>query len=423
MRNSFQEPLVTITSAPELAAQLSKLNAAQNAYASQFVSELLAAACQRGASDVHLHPTATGLEVRWRIDGVLQPVGTFPPGETADVVSRLKVLAGLLTYRTDVPQEGRLGEGRGQEGSGVGFQPAQKIEMRVSTFPTLYGERAVVRIFAAEGRYLYPEELGLPPDVLSGLLHKLEETSGALLITGPAGSGKTTTAYAAVRHLARKVAGSKSLVSLEDPIEVAIPGVAQSQVNVAAGFDLATGLRSLMRQDPEVILVGEIRDRPAAETAFQAALTGHLVLTTFHASNCTSALSRLADMGIEPYLLRSGVRGILSQRLLRKLCSCSLPIDFDEQKLGLSIKSGRVAGKCDACSQSGYSGRMLLAELLPPLEGDLAAAVLARRDSQALFGAASQAGFVPLFRRAHSAIESDQTDPAEVRRALGFEAA
>ncbi|MBC7852194.1 MAG: type II/IV secretion system protein [Pirellulaceae bacterium] len=408
---------VTTTSAPNLATQLGKLNAAQNAYASQFVSELLAAACQQGASDVHLHPTASGLEVRWRIDGVLQSVGIFPPGEAADVVSRLKVLAGLLTYRTDVPQEGRLAESAG----GVGFQPAQKIEMRVSTFPTLYGERAVVRIFAAEGRYLYPEELELPEEVHAGLLRKLEETSGALLITGPAGSGKTTTAYAALRHLARKVAGSKSLVSLEDPIEVALPGVAQSQVNAAAGFDLAAGLRSLMRQDPEVILVGEIRDRPAAETAFQAALTGHLVLTTFHASNCTSALSRLADMGIEPYLLRSGVRGVLSQRLVRKLCACARPIEREEQKLGLSVASGRIAGKCAACASTGYSGRLVLAELLPTLEGELAAAVLARRDSQALFSTAVSAGLVPLLTRACQAVEAGQTDPAEIRRVLGFE--
>ena len=225
------------TSAPQLADQLGQLNAAQNSYATQFVETLLAAACQQGASDVHLHPTASGLELRWRIDGVLQPVGTFPPGDAADVVSRLKVLAGLLTYRSDVPQEGRLGEERrGRETLASSHQPSEtslapktpdplgeKIEMRVSTFPTLYGERAVVRIFAAEGRHLYPEELGLPVEIHAGLVRKLEETSGAFLITGPAGSGKTTTAYAAVRHLARQVAGSKSLVSLEDPIEVAIP--------------------------------------------------------------------------------------------------------------------------------------------------------------------------------------------------------
>jgi len=402
---------------PPIAAELAKLNASQNAYATQFVSELLAAACQQGASDVHLHPTASGLEIRWRIDGVLQPVGTFPPGEAADVVSRLKVLAGLLTYRTDVPQEGRLSQesevrSQGSEG---------QVEMRVSTFPTLYGERAVVRIFAAAGRFLYPEALGLPDDVLAGLLRKLDETSGALLITGPAGSGKTTTAYAAVRHLARKVSGSKSLVSLEDPIEVAIPGIAQSQVNSAAGFDLAAGLRSLMRQDPEVILVGEIRDRPAAETAFQAALTGHLLLTTFHASNCTSALSRLADMGIEPYLLRTGIRGVLSQRLVRRLCTCSSPIESEDQKLGLSIASGRIPGTCDACSGTGYAGRLVLAELLPPLEGELATAVLSRQDSSSLFSIAIKAGLVPLLRRACQSVAVGQTDPSEIRRVLGFE--
>ena len=176
-----------------------------------------------------------------------------------------------------------------------------------------------------------------------------------------------------------------------------------------------------MRQDPEVILVGEIRDRPAAETAFQAALTGHLVLTTFHASNCTSALSRLADMGIEPYLLRSGIRGVLSQRLVRRLCACSQPIEREEQKLGLPVGSGRVAGKCGACSLTGYSGRLVLAELLPPLEGELATAVLARRDSQSLYSAAVSAGLIPLFTRACQALEAGQTDPTEIRRVLGFE--
>lgn len=409
-----------MTSTSQLASQLVKLDASQNAYATQFVEQLLAAACQRGASDVHLHPSAVGLEVRWRMDGVLQLVGVFPPGEAADVVSRLKVLAGLLTYRTDVPQEGRVQEiGVKSQDTGVTSQ-ASKVEMRVSTFPTLYGERAVVRLFAAQGRFLYPEDLGLPGDVHDELLRKLSETSGALFITGPAGSGKTTTAYSAVRHLARTSGGTKSLVSLEDPIEMALEGVAQSQVNPAAGFDLPTGLRSLMRQDPEVILVGEIRDRPTAETAFQAALTGHLVLTTFHASNCTSALSRLADMGIEPYLLLSGVRGIISQRLLRRLCSCAKTIERDEQKLGLAIAAGRSAGKCDACLSTGYSGRLVIAEILPPLDGELAAAVLVRRDSQELEAAALRAGLVPLLARACRAVEAGETDSAEIRRVLGL---
>ena len=295
----------------QLQAALRNLKAPDNSYASEFVELLLEGARKTGVSDVHLQPTPGGMEVRWRLDGVLQPVGVFSPGTSTDIVSRLKVLAELLTYRTDVPQEGRIRERRGE------------VEVRVSTFPTLHGERAVVRMFASAGRLLYLEELGMPEEIPGKLRRLMAETSGALLVTGPAGSGKTTTAYACLRELVRQSQGMKSLVSLEDPIEMAVDGVAQSQVHPAAGFDLATGLRSLMRQDPEVVLVGEIRDRPTVEAVFQAALTGHLVLTTFHAGSAAGAISRLADMGIEPYLLRSGILGILNQRLVRKLCPCA----------------------------------------------------------------------------------------------------
>jgi hypothetical protein len=224
------------------------------------------------------------------------------------VVARLKVLAELLTYRTDVPQEGRIRGGPGD------------VEMRVSTFPTLFGEKAVVRLFAGPGRFLRPEDLGLPPEIRATLGRLLGETSGAILLAGPAGSGKTTTIYACLRELVAASAGTRSLATLEDPIEVAVPGVAQAQVNPAAGFDLGAGLRSLLRQDPEVIAVGEIRDRATAEVAFQAALTGHLVLSTFHAGSAAGVVGRLSDMGIEPYVLRSGVRAIICQRLVRTLC-------------------------------------------------------------------------------------------------------
>ena len=224
-----------------------------------------------GASDLHLQPTADGLELRFRIDGVLQPVGRIPAAVAGNVTARLKVLAELLTYRTDVPQEGRI------------RRPQDDVEMRVSSFPTLFGERIVVRFFAGAQRYQRLDDLGLPADVSAPLRQLLNETSGAILVTGPAGSGKTTTVYACLRELAASVTSAvearsqRSLVSLEDPIEVVVPGVAQSQVNPVAGFDLATGVRFLMRQDPEVIMVGEIRDRPTAEAAFQASLTGHLL--------------------------------------------------------------------------------------------------------------------------------------------------
>src|SRR5918997_3318745 len=275
------------------------------------VELILAEARAAGASDVHLQPTAEGLSMRWRIDGVLHEAGLIPREVAPNVVARLKVLAELLTYRTDVPQEGRI---RGEAGD---------LEMSLSTFPTIHGEKAVVRLFAASGRLTRLNDLGLTAEILQVLRRLLGATSGAVLFSGPAGSGKTTTLYACLRELVAATEGRRSLATLEDPVEVAVAGVAQSQVNLSAGFDLETGLRSLLRQDPEVIAIGEIRDRATAEVAFQASLTGHLVLSTFHAGSAAGAVGRLADMGIEPYLLRSGILAIVSQRLVRKLFDCA----------------------------------------------------------------------------------------------------
>jgi type II secretory ATPase GspE/PulE/Tfp pilus assembly ATPase PilB-like protein len=292
--------------------------------------------------------------------------------------------------------------------------------MRVSTFPTLHGERAVVRLFAAEGRYLYLADLALPGEIQSALARLVNETSGAILLTGPAGSGKTTTAYACLREVARASAGWRSVVTLEDPIEMALTGVSQSQVQSAAGFTLATGLRSLMRQDPEVILVGEIRDTETVETVFQAALTGHLVISTFHAGSAVGAISRLLDMGIEPYLITSGLRAVLHQRLLRRLCECSQEMSDAGDRLGLPISHAHKALSCDRCRHTGYKGRLAVAEMLPTLSGGLAQAVLRRNDSGELARLAKAAGMTTVFERACAAVEAGQTDPAEVRRVLGF---
>ena len=404
-----------MTASPaDVTAQLRALDPAGQDYATEFAERLLAAARQQGASDVHLTPTPQGLALRWRIDGVLQPLGEFPRGQSADVVTRLKVLARLLTYRNDVPQEGRI--------------PAtDDCEMRVSTFPTLHGERAVVRLFAGSSQYLFVADLGLPGQIESELVRLLAETSGAIVISGPAGSGKTTTAYACLREIARTSQGRRSLVSLEDPVEMALEGVAQSQVNAAAGFDLPTGLRSLMRQDPEVILVGEIRDAETAFTAFQASLTGHLVLSTFHAGSAASGLARLIDMGIEPYLVRSGLRALIQQRLVRRLCACSQGgtaglSGSADGRLGLPTTQYRIAAGCANCSHTGYRGRLVLAEMLPPLVGDLGRAVLERRDAVEMHRLATLAGMTTVFQRACAAIEAGQTDPAEIRRVVGFSA-
>ena len=384
------------------------LDAAGPRFAADAVDRLMESARAAGASDVHAQPTAEGLEIRWRLDGVLHPIAVLPASVAPNVVARLKVLAELLTYRTDVPQEGRI---RGAPGA---------AEMRLSTFPTLHGERAVIRMFAGPGHHRRLADLGLPGEIASTLERLLQETSGAILLAGPAGSGKTTTLYACLRELVEGGNGRRSLTTLEDPIEVAVPGVAQSQANPAAGFDLASGLRALLRQDPEVIAVGEIRDRPTAEVAFQAALTGHLVLTTFHAGSAAGAIGRLSDMGIEPYLLRSGVRAIVCQRLVRRLCDCARPIDDPADRLGLPVDHALAPTGCPECAGTGYQGRLVLAEILVPDRGEVGRAILSRSDVNQLESLAIGAGLISLRERASQAVEAGLTSPAEVRRVLGF---
>ncbi|HEV3137047.1 MAG TPA: GspE/PulE family protein [Pirellulales bacterium] len=391
-----------------IAESLSSLNPADAQYATRFVDILLAAGRERGASDLHLQPTPAGLELRWRVDGVLIGLGTYPSGVAANVIARLKVLADLLTYRNDLPQEGRIRT----DDAGV--------EVRVSTFPTLHGERAVVRLFSSELRYRELAELQLPDEILPRLRALLSATSGAILVTGPAGSGKTTTLYACLHELVRASGGARSIVTLEDPIEVAVAGVAQSQINASAGFDLAAGLRSVLRQDPEVIMIGEIRDSATATVALQASLTGQLVLSSFHAGSAVEAIGRLLDMGIEPYMLRSGVLAIIFQRLVRKLCQCSRASRGEDELLGLPVREARVAVGCPRCAGSGYLGRTVLAEMLSIDEGGVTQAIAAGTDIVALEQWALRSGMVDRWQRALRAVETGLTSPAEVRRVLGF---
>jgi general secretion pathway protein E len=386
---------------------LTTLDAADPRFAGDAVDLCLRLARQVGASDIHLLPTPDGLEMRWRVDGVLRPVAILPARLGPNVVARLKVMADLLTYRTEVPQEGRI---RGQAG---------EVEVRVSTFPSLHGEKAVVRLFASTGRYRTLDDLGLPAGILASLGRLLAETSGAILLAGPAGSGKTTTLYACLRELVARSGGGRSLATLEDPVEVAVAGVAQSQVNEAAGFTLELGLRSLLRQDPEVIAVGEVRDRTTAEVAFQASLTGHLVLTTFHAGSAAGVLGRLADMGIEPYLLRSGVLAVLCQRLARKLCDCASAGVNPAGRLGLPVSSFREPVGCPECGGTGYRGRIMLAELLLPEMGEVGATILRRADVATIEEAALSGGMIGRWRRAIDAVEGGATSPSEIRRVLG----
>jgi type II secretory ATPase GspE/PulE/Tfp pilus assembly ATPase PilB-like protein len=401
-----------------LSERLGALSPADPRFATEAVDLILLAAKQAGASDVHWQPGPDALECRWRLDGVLQPAATLPASLSPNVIARLKVLAELLTYRTDIPQEGRI------------RRPIDDVEMRLSTFPTLHGEKAVVRLFAGPGRFQRIADLGLPDEIAATLQNLLDATSGAIVLAGPAGAGKTTSLYACLRDLAARSARQRSLVSLEDPIEAAVAGVSQSQVNLAAGLTLEVGLRALLRQDPEVIAVGEIRDRSTAEVALQASLTGHLLLTTFHAGSACEVIGRLLDMGLEPYMIRSGLIAVVAQRLVRRLCeACRVETHCEDDFLGLSVSrawcpgtaaaEGRAPG-CEVCSGTGYHGRAVIAELLLPETPALSQAVLARGDVRLLERIAIEAGMTSRWSRAAAAVEAGVTSPAEIRRVLGL---
>jgi type II secretory ATPase GspE/PulE/Tfp pilus assembly ATPase PilB-like protein len=373
----------------ELQAQLDALMPAGPERATRLVQTILRDAVRRTASDVHLEPTHSSLAVRYRLDGVLHQVAALDRELAPNLVARLKVLAELLTYRVDIPQEGGIREAAGGHG----------VEMRVSTFPTIHGEKVVVRLFDPTGRLLDLDDLGLAPELLRALTELLRERTGAVLLTGPSGSGKTTTIYACLRHLVRVGGGGRHLVTIEDPVEQVLEGVSQSQARPGTEFDFARGLRSLLRQDPEVIMIGEVRDPETAGIAVEAALTGHLVFSTLHAGSACGVIGRLLDMGVEPYLLTSGLRAILNQRLVRRRCPA-------------------CAAGCDRCAGTGYKGRVLLAELLT-LDAPLRQAILARSDTAALEAVACRPGRLTLREAAAGAVADGLTTPAEVERVLG----
>lgn len=359
----------------------------------ELVDRLLQLVGQSRASDVHIDPTEGDLMLRWRLDGVLAPLGSVPRSMATSVVGRLKVLAGLLTYETALPQEGRL------------VSEATGGEFRVSTFPTLFGERAVIRSLGSSNSGLETlEQLGLGQGVLDAMREALSATTGAVLIVGPAGSGKTTTAYAAVREVVEQSHGGRAIHSLEDPVEVVVAGVAQSQVSHSSGFTMAEALKSLVRQDPEVLMLGEIRDRTTAATTLEAALTGSLVITTFHAGSTSEAIDRLVDMGIPADAVQHAVRLVVAQRLVRRLCDCALEGEPSRDAVPLGLEVTRCMGPagCSRCAGTGYRGRVLLTEVSTKITPH-------QSNTQVPFAAA-----------ARELIESGVTSPSEVVRALGW---
>ena len=325
------------------------LDSADDAPAIRLINGIIAEAVRCSVSDIHIEPYETGLIVRMREDGVLRESLRMPPHVAPVVVSRIKVMARLDIAERRVPQDGRIGLTLG----------GRTLDVRVSTLPSRAGERVVLRILDKDAAGLTLEHLGVAGAAEQILRGALAEPNGIILVTGPTGSGKTTTLYACLQQLND---GSRNILTVEDPVEYAVEGVGQTQVNSKVGLSFATGLRAILRQDPDVVMVGEIRDRETAEVAVQASLTGHLVLSTVHTNDAVGAMTRLRDMKVEPFLLASSIRAVLAQRLVRRLCPhCRQKVPAESGVaalfgLGEGATVHRAVG-CDRCGQTGFKGR------------------------------------------------------------------
>jgi type IV pilus assembly protein PilB len=330
--------------------------AAEEAPVVRLGNSLIMQAVKDGASDIHVEPAKTSVRIRYRIDGVLHETHKFPRKLHAALVSRFKILAKLDIAERRVPQDGRIPlrvEGR-------------EIDLRVATVPTVWGEKVTMRILDKSSVLVGIERLGFDADDLQTFRKLITKPYGIIFSTGPTGSGKTTTLYAVLNELNDP---EKNLISIEDPIEYQLPGVAQAQINLRAGMTFAAGLRAMLRQDPDIVMVGEIRDKETAETAIHASLTGHLVLATIHANDSASTVTRLFHMGVEPYLVASAVVCILAQRLVRKICpECKIdyvPPPEALQRLGIPPGTKLYRGQgCEFCRQTGYLGRVGVFELM-----------------------------------------------------------
>lgn len=373
------------------------------------VNRLIAEASDARASDIHIEPADDRLCVRYRIDGMLRERDPLPAAMRAPLVSRIKVMAGLNIAERRLPQDGRMRIAvRGHE-----------IDLRVATVPSIAGESVVMRILDRSKLALDFVTLGFDPPLIERLHRVIARPHGIMLVTGPTGSGKTTTLYAA---LAALNSPERKLLTIEDPIEYRLPGVIQSQVNPQIGFNFGTALRSFLRLDPDVMMVGEIRDIETAEIAVQAALTGHLILSTLHTNSAAGAVTRLLDMDVEPFLLGSVLTGVLAQRLARRLCrACAEPyVAMAELCAELGLDGGtahsfyRAVG-CGECGGSGYSGRIALFELLE-VDAEVARLVLHRADTREIAMAAEAAGMRSLRRDALAKAAAGLTSVEEAIR-------
>ncbi len=361
----------------------------------RFVNELITRAVTGRASDIHLEPGERELRIRFRVDGVLQDVMTVPRSMQGSVVSRLKIMGDLDIAERRLPQDGRMT---------IALPNGGKVDLRLVTLPTSQGEALVIRILDRSSGLLTIGDLGFLPETLERYRASYRKPWGAVLVTGPTGSGKSTTLYAALSELNDPQRG---IVTVEDPIEYHLQGIKQVQVNRKAGLTFSNALRSILRADPDVVLVGEIRDRETATIAVEAALTGHVVLSTLHTNDAASTPARLLDMGVEPFLVTSAVTCVLAQRLVRRLCQrCRVPQQPTPEELAGAGWTDHIAAQvdrptfyrpegCASCSQSGYKGRFAIHEVMPVTE-EITHLVLSRASSESVEHLAVEQGMITL---------------------------
>ena len=417
---SIEEVLKSIDiealSVEEEDAAIEKLHeVAEEAPIIKLVNLIMMQAIRDRASDIHVEPEESSVKIRFRIDGILHDTSEIPKHLQAAIISRIKIMSDMNIALKRAPQDGRFGINL--EGS--------KIDLRVSTFPTIHGENVVMRLLDATSILLGLGELGFSEENFNHFNKLIKQPNGIILVTGPTGSGKTTTLYSALNTINTP---DKNIITIEDPVEYQLKGIRQSQINPKAGLTFANGLRSILRQDPDIVMVGEIRDKETAEIAIQAALTGHLVFSTLHTNDAPGALTRLIDMGIEPFLISSSVIGILAQRLVRKLCeSCKKTFKPSEKLLeDLGIPLPKVdltfykSEGCKVCKNTGYKGRIGIFELIT-VDDKIRDLVLTKTSSTVIKRAAEEAGMKTLREDGLIKILAGQTSIDEVIRVTQVE--
>jgi type IV pilus assembly protein PilB len=375
----------------------------------RLVHSVIAAAIERGASDIHFDPTAGDMEVRFRIDGVMWDSTTIPRRMVAGAISRIKIMADLDIAEKRKPQDGRISISLDKK----------VIDIRLVVLPTVEGESVVMRVLEKDERVLDFEALGLSGESLARFEHSIARSHGAVLVTGPTGSGKSTTLYSALGNIRSP---EKTIISIEDPVEVRMRGIKQVQVNNKAGVTFATGLRSMMRADPDVIMVGEIRDRETALTAIESSLTGHLILSTLHTNDAPTSVTRLIEMGIEPFLVASSISCVVAQRLTRALCdACKEPVAITEEMLveqgihGEGEISAYGPVGCVRCGNTGYRGRLGVFEVMT-MSQKIRELTVARASADAISEVAVAEGMRRLHEDGLDKVKAGQTSLAEVLR-------